>query len=70
MSLTNCDSAHAEQAGDGFDLIYELSGNPAALDQAIAATGFDGRVVIGSWWRKAGQIWTWAEGFTGAASNC
>ncbi|MFO7681356.1 MAG: zinc-binding alcohol dehydrogenase, partial [Chloroflexota bacterium] len=30
------------------DLAYELSGNPAALDQAIAATGFDGRVVIGS----------------------
>ncbi|MGL4650849.1 MAG: zinc-dependent alcohol dehydrogenase, partial [Caldilineaceae bacterium] len=32
------------------DLVYELSGNPAALDQAIAATGFDGRVVIGSWY--------------------
>jgi threonine dehydrogenase-like Zn-dependent dehydrogenase len=32
------------------DLAYELSGNPAALDQAIAATGFDGRVVIGSWY--------------------
>ena len=42
--------AQAEQAGDGFDLTYELSGNPAALDQAIAATGFDGRVVIGSWY--------------------
>jgi threonine dehydrogenase-like Zn-dependent dehydrogenase len=34
----------------GADLIYELSGNPAALDQAIAATGFNGRVVIGSWY--------------------
>ncbi len=32
------------------DLAYELSGNPAALDQAIAATGFDGRVIIGSWY--------------------
>ena len=42
--------AQAEQAGDGFDLTYELSGNPAALDQAIAATGFDGRVVVGSWY--------------------
>ncbi len=42
--------AHAEQAGDGFDLTYELSGNPAALDEAIAATGFGGRVVIGSWY--------------------
>ena len=34
----------------GADLTYELSGNPAALDQAIAATGFSGRVVIGSWY--------------------
>jgi len=32
------------------DLVYELSGNPAALDQAIAATGVGGRVVIGSWY--------------------
>ncbi len=32
------------------DITYELSGNPAALDQAIAVTGFDGRVVIGSWY--------------------
>ncbi len=35
---------------DGADLTYELSGAPAALDQAIAATGFAGRVVIGSWY--------------------
>ena len=34
----------------GADLSYEISGNPAALDQAIAATGFNGRVVIGSWY--------------------
>jgi 2-desacetyl-2-hydroxyethyl bacteriochlorophyllide A dehydrogenase len=34
----------------GADLTYELSGNPAALEQAIAATGFSGRVVIGSWY--------------------
>ena len=33
-----------------FDLTYELSGSPAALDQAVAATGFRGRVVIGSWY--------------------
>ncbi len=35
-----------------FDLTYELSGNPAALDGAIRWTGFDGRVVIGSWYGK------------------
>jgi 2-desacetyl-2-hydroxyethyl bacteriochlorophyllide A dehydrogenase len=33
-----------------FDLSYELSGSPAALEQALAVTGFAGRVVIGSWY--------------------
>ncbi len=35
---------------DGADLTYELSGNPQALDLALALTGFAGRVVIGSWY--------------------
>ena len=39
-----------QEGQPGADLTYELSGNPAALDQAIAATGFSGRVVIGSWY--------------------
>ena len=34
----------------GADLVYELSGNPAALDQAIALCGYHGRVLIGSWY--------------------
>jgi 2-desacetyl-2-hydroxyethyl bacteriochlorophyllide A dehydrogenase len=34
----------------GADLTFELSGAPATLDQAIAATIFSGRVVIGSWY--------------------
>jgi threonine dehydrogenase-like Zn-dependent dehydrogenase len=34
----------------GADLTYELSGCPDALDSAIAATGYDGRVVVGSWY--------------------
>jgi 2-desacetyl-2-hydroxyethyl bacteriochlorophyllide A dehydrogenase len=39
------------------DLAYELSGNPAALNQAIAMTGFDGRVIIGSWYgQKKAEI--------------
>lgn len=33
-----------------FDLTYELSGNPDALDVAVTLTGFAGRVVIGSWY--------------------
>jgi 2-desacetyl-2-hydroxyethyl bacteriochlorophyllide A dehydrogenase len=36
----------------GADLVYELSGSPAALDQAIAAAAFTGRVVVGSWYGK------------------
>ncbi|MFC4540609.1 zinc-binding dehydrogenase [Halosolutus amylolyticus] len=32
------------------DLTYELSGDPAALDVAIDATGYGGRVVVGSWY--------------------
>jgi 2-desacetyl-2-hydroxyethyl bacteriochlorophyllide A dehydrogenase len=34
----------------GADLTYEVSGHPSALDQAIAVTGYHGRVVIGSWY--------------------
>jgi 2-desacetyl-2-hydroxyethyl bacteriochlorophyllide A dehydrogenase len=34
------------------DLVYELSGNPAAVNTAIAIAGFDGRIVIGSWFGK------------------
>jgi threonine dehydrogenase-like Zn-dependent dehydrogenase len=32
------------------DLTYELSGSPEALDLAIALTGFNGRIVVGSWY--------------------
>jgi 2-desacetyl-2-hydroxyethyl bacteriochlorophyllide A dehydrogenase len=39
-----------DHVAPGADLTYELSGNPVALDQAIAVTGFNGRVVIGSWY--------------------
>jgi len=34
----------------GADLVYELTGNPQALDEAIALVGYDGRVLIGSWY--------------------
>jgi 2-desacetyl-2-hydroxyethyl bacteriochlorophyllide A dehydrogenase len=34
----------------GFDMAFELSGNPQALTAAINAVGYDGRVVIGSWY--------------------
>lgn len=33
-----------------FDLTFEVSGSPEALDIALAATGFEGRVIVGSWY--------------------
>jgi threonine dehydrogenase-like Zn-dependent dehydrogenase len=37
------------ETGDA-DLVYELSGDPAALDVAVAAAGREGRVIVGSWY--------------------
>jgi 2-desacetyl-2-hydroxyethyl bacteriochlorophyllide A dehydrogenase len=34
----------------GADLSFELSGRPATLNDAIALTGFSGRIIIGSWY--------------------
>jgi 2-desacetyl-2-hydroxyethyl bacteriochlorophyllide A dehydrogenase len=33
-----------------FDLTYELTGSPSALNDAIALTRFSGRIIIGSWY--------------------
>ncbi|AFK19060.1 oxidoreductase [Haloferax mediterranei ATCC 33500] len=35
---------------DGADLTFELSGDPTALDDALAVTRYDGRVIVGSWY--------------------
>lgn len=32
------------------DLVFELSGSPAALDDAVGVAGYDARVVVGSWY--------------------
>ena len=40
----------AASTDDKADLTFELSGNPAVLNNAIAATGYGGRIVIGSWY--------------------
>lgn len=34
----------------GADLVYELSGNPQALNRALRISGYAGRVLIGSWY--------------------
>jgi 2-desacetyl-2-hydroxyethyl bacteriochlorophyllide A dehydrogenase len=36
--------------GNRADLVYELTGNPKTLEQAIPLTAFGGRVIIGSWY--------------------
>ena len=33
-----------------FDLTFEVSGSPEALDVAVTATGIEGRVIVGSWY--------------------
>lgn len=34
----------------GADLVFELSGVPSAVNDALSATGYGGRVIIGSWY--------------------
>lgn len=46
--LETLSTALAESSGA--DLIFELSGQPAALDQAVQMAGFGARVVVGSWY--------------------
>jgi 2-desacetyl-2-hydroxyethyl bacteriochlorophyllide A dehydrogenase len=53
VALAPAESEAARAAlPDGADLTYELSGNPRALDLALALTGDFGRVVIGSWYGR------------------
>lgn len=36
--------------GEDADITFELSGDPAALDDAIGTTGYAGQVIVGSWY--------------------
>lgn len=41
----------------GADLVFEVSGNPAALDTAIQIAGFGSRIIVGSWYgTKASRL--------------
>ena len=35
---------------EGADLVYECTGQPDVLEEAVSACGFSGRVVVGSWY--------------------
>jgi 2-desacetyl-2-hydroxyethyl bacteriochlorophyllide A dehydrogenase len=51
LAPASVDGASVDGASvNGADLIFELSGDMGALDQAIDAAGFDGRIVVGSWY--------------------
>ncbi len=50
VAATVRDRNESSGVDDGVDTTYELSGNPDALETAIDATGFGGRVLIGSWY--------------------
>jgi 2-desacetyl-2-hydroxyethyl bacteriochlorophyllide A dehydrogenase len=52
----------ASQARDA-DLVYELSGDPAALDLALAAAGREGRVIVGSWYGNKRAVVDLGGGF-------
>ncbi|MCC6629896.1 MAG: zinc-binding alcohol dehydrogenase [Chloroflexi bacterium] len=53
LEPATAESALAERHGDArADLSYELSGNPAALNLAVAVTGYAGRVLVGSWYGR------------------
>jgi 2-desacetyl-2-hydroxyethyl bacteriochlorophyllide A dehydrogenase len=49
-SSSNDATASVAYTESKFDLVFELSGNPSALDDALALTCFSGRIVIGSWY--------------------
>jgi|WetSurMetagenome_2_1015567.scaffolds.fasta_scaffold59804_3 2-desacetyl-2-hydroxyethyl bacteriochlorophyllide A dehydrogenase len=49
-SFSNIQSLLRDEYSTGADLVYEVSGNTEALNQAIDSTGFNGRIVIGSWY--------------------
>ncbi len=36
----------------GFDVVFETSGNPEALNAAIGAAGFEGTLIVGSWYGR------------------
>lgn len=50
---TEVESLGERSAADeepGFDAAVEISGTPAALDDAVGVVGYDGRVTVGSWY--------------------
>lgn len=49
-SISQIKALFSDEHSSGADLTYEISGNPEALNTAIELTGYDGRIIIGSWY--------------------
>ena len=43
-------SIFQNENSSGADLIFETSGNPEGLNSAIEIAGYDGRIIVGSWY--------------------
>ena len=55
--LTQADRAQQSVLhADGADLIYEVSGVPDALNLAVQLSGFESRIVIGSWYGSKSAV--------------
>ena len=44
------ETLNLDAPGGGADLVFELSGAPAALNLAVASCAYSGRIVVGSWY--------------------
>jgi 2-desacetyl-2-hydroxyethyl bacteriochlorophyllide A dehydrogenase len=49
-TATILDALQGNRPYRGADLVYELSGNPQALARALEVVGYNGRILIGSWY--------------------
>ena len=51
LDLKHAEATDAADAPyEGADLIYEVSGHAETLDQCLSLAGFDGRIIVGSWY--------------------
>ncbi|MCK7479896.1 MAG: hypothetical protein M0C28_23345 [Candidatus Moduliflexus flocculans] len=68
LGATSCPEEPDREGG--MDLVYELTGNPEALDAALGLCGY-ARLCVGSWYAARKPIpWPWARTSTGIGFAC
>ena len=50
FKVASSSDASSHTDAERADLVYELTGHPTVLNDAVQWTGFDGRIVVGSWY--------------------